>query len=85
LRRFSVTTPVTTTEPTAVSTNGNGHKREPLLLTAGDVGELFQCEAETVRNLHRFGTLRAVKIGRELRWRPGDVERFVAELEQEKA
>jgi hypothetical protein len=60
------------TEPTS--------RREPLLLTAEDVGRLLQVEAATVHNLHRLGRLRGVRVGRELRWRFADVRRFVDEL-----
>lgn len=42
--------------------------------------EAMMVTPDVVKNLHRTGKLRGVKVGRSLRWRPSDVERFVAEL-----
>lgn len=53
---------------------------EPLLLTQADVARLLNLTVWQVYGLHRMGRLRGKKIGRVLRWRRADVERFVAEL-----
>lgn len=41
---------------------------------------LLRTEESTVNNLHACGKLRAVRIGRENRWKPADVVAFVAQL-----
>lgn len=53
---------------------------QPLLLTQADVARLLNVSEWQVYGLHRMGRLRGKKIGRVLRWRRADVERFVAEL-----
>ena len=54
-----------------------------LLLTAEQVGQMLSVPPDAVKNLHRTGRLRAVKVGRYRRWRPEDVARFVKGLGQE--
>ena len=53
------------------------------LLGRDEVAELLGIEAATVDNLHRGKVLRACRVGRENRWRPCDVERYVKELQPE--
>ena len=50
------------------------------LWTAGEVAAVLGVSEDCIRNLHRVGLLVGVKIGRHLRWRPGDVRRFVESL-----
>ena len=57
----------------------------PLVLTKHDAAELLQVSEDTVENLHRCGELRAIKIGKHLRWRLADVEKFVLELQPAEA
>jgi len=54
---------------------------QPLLLTADDVARLLAVKPGTVRNLHRFGRLPGVRVGRELRWHHADVEEYVRQLQ----
>ncbi len=51
------------------------------VLDAQDVGRLLGCSPWTVQHLHRTGRLPAIKVGRLLKWRPEDVERYVQELQ----
>ncbi|GMU22981.1 MAG: hypothetical protein AMXMBFR13_30650 [Phycisphaerae bacterium] len=52
----------------------------PLVLTRDQVAAALQVSAETIEGLHRMGRLRGVRIGRHLRWRPGDVTAYVERL-----
>ena len=61
----------------AIPTNG------PLLLKDEEVATLLAVSAETVKTLHRTRQLRGVLVGRHLRWRPADVEKYVAGLAQD--
>ena len=56
-----------------------------LVLTREQVAEMLQVPPDTVNNLHRVGQLCGVKVGKHLRWRFGDVERFVNGLGREGA
>lgn len=58
-------------------------RQEPLVLTCEEVAHLLQVSDETVKNLHRTGQLRAVKIGKHARWRLRDVQGFVEGLSNE--
>jgi excisionase family DNA binding protein len=50
------------------------------LLTVRDVAALLAVQPRTVLGLHRTGRLLGFKIGRELRWRPSDVQTFITDL-----
>ncbi len=52
-----------------------------LLLTRAEVAHALRTEESTVNNLHACGKLKAVRVGRENRWKPADVVAFVAQLE----
>ena len=54
----------------------------PLMLDKDDVAGLLRVPSATVENLHRTGQLRGRMVGKHLRWRPGDVRRFVEALEE---
>jgi len=54
---------------------------EVMLLRREDVARLLNISPEGVRTQHRLGRLVGVRVGRVLRWRRADVERFVANLE----
>ena len=56
-------------------------RHTPLLLRDADVAALLQVEPSAVQYLHRVGRLRAVKVGKELRWKPSAVSTFVDELQ----
>jgi len=56
---------------------------EALLLTRDQVARLLAISPEAVRTQHRLGRLPGVRVGRVLRWRRADVERFVARLGME--
>jgi hypothetical protein len=64
----------------------DGNQRLPLgfdceiLLTKREVARVLRVAEHCVANLHRAGKLAAVKVGRVLRWRPGDVRQYVKEL-----
>ena len=53
----------------------------PLVLTASQVGELLQVSKDCVLNLHRCRQLTAIKVGRSLRFRRVDVQKFIDETE----
>ena len=55
----------------------------PLVLTREQTAQLLQVSPDSVSNLHRIGALKAVKIGRSLRWRPADVRAYVEGLSGE--
>jgi excisionase family DNA binding protein len=52
-----------------------------LLLTRDEAARMLSIKPETLDYLHRMKRLRGVKVGKELRWRPPDVQRFVHELD----
>ena len=54
-----------------------------LLLTREDVAMILGVDGVTVDNLHRLRRLRAVRVGRENRWKPQAVRDFVETLEPE--
>ncbi len=51
-----------------------------LAWTAEITAETLGVTQDCVKNLHRTGQLKGVKIGRHLRWRPHDVREFVQRL-----
>ena len=54
----------------------------PLLVwTAEQVASVLQVSTNAVLNLYRCRQLTAIKVGRSLRFRPADIERFVSEAE----
>ena len=57
-------------------------KLEPprLAWTAEQTANVLSVTSDVIKNLHRVGQLRGVKIGRSLRWRPEDVRKFVDNL-----
>ena len=50
------------------------------LWNAGEVAAVLGVTEDCVKNLHRTYSLRGVLVGRNLRWRPRDVERYVQGL-----
>ena len=54
-----------------------------LLLTRDQVASILGVDGKTVDNLHRMRRLRAVRVGRENRWKPQSVKEFVETLEPE--
>lgn len=51
------------------------------LLTLSDVAKILCVSERTVRRLRDAGKLpRPIKIGRQLRWRSGDIERYLKRL-----
>ena len=53
---------------------------DKLVWSDEEVALLLGVTPDGVKNLHRVGLLKAVKIGRRLKWRPNDVRAFVKEL-----
>jgi excisionase family DNA binding protein len=49
----------------------------PTLLTVTDVAELFRLKPAAVRALARRGDLGFVRVGRAIRFRPGDLEAYL--------
>ena len=52
-----------------------------LVLTRDEVAELLSVKTPTIDNLHESGRLRAVRIGKENRWKPSAVQEYVESLE----
>lgn len=50
-------------------------------MKASDVARVLQITPAAVENLHRLRSLTAIKVGKVLRWRPRDVERYVNEAD----
>ncbi len=66
------------------TTNGNASMndlrlRDPVL-TVDQVASLLQVDIGTVKHEHRMRRLRGHRIGRALRWRKSEVDRFVEAL-----
>ena len=53
------------------------------LLTIQDVVKRLQVSESTVRRMIDRGELRAIRIGRQIRIKPEDVESFIAENTEE--
>ena len=69
---------------TNATDNGNATTQQlmsRLLLARPEVSLLLGIPEESVDYLHRMKRLRGVAVGKFLRWRPDDVQRFVDELE----
>ena len=49
-------------------------------LTAEDVAALLAVRPDSVKHAHRVGLLKAVKIGKHLRYLPADVKRYLDSL-----
>lgn len=54
------------------------NREQRVLLTINEVAERLRVEPVSVRHLHQTGRLRGVRIGRTLKWRATDVDRFIA-------
>ena len=54
-----------------------------LLLDRDQVASILGVDCSTVDNLHRLRRLRAVRVGRQNRWKPQAVRDFVETLEPE--
>jgi excisionase family DNA binding protein len=54
---------------------------EPELLTVADTAAMLRCSAWLVRDYIARGRLRSVRLGRAVRIRRTEVERFLDELE----
>ena len=54
-----------------------------LLLTESETGEVLGLSRSTLRRLWAQGTIKPVHIGRALRYKKSEIERFVTELESE--
>ena len=54
-----------------------------LLLSRDQVAEVLGVDSATIETLHRNGTLRGRRVGKELHWRPEWVRMFVEELVQD--
>ena len=59
---------------------GVGSRRDPLL-TVIEAAELLQVSTRTIRRLTASGALRAVRVGRAVRLRIAEIERFLASSE----
>ena len=69
------------TENNSIGNNGNtAELMAKLLLTREEVSQLLEVPPDTIANLHRVRLLSGVKIGKHLRWRPGDVLQYVESL-----
>ena len=66
--------------PPATSTDQLMHR---LLLTREQVAAVLGVPESTVDYLHRVRTLRAVKVGKHLAWKPEAVRQYVESLEPE--
>lgn len=53
------------------------------LYTPAEAGEWLSVKEDTVRGLHRAQKLTGVKVGKHLRFRRGDLQRYVEELAPE--
>ena len=51
----------------------------PLLLTAREAADTLRISAKTLWALDRDGRLRAVRIGRSVRYDPADLRAFIVE------
>jgi excisionase family DNA binding protein len=51
------------------------------LYTPAEAAEWLSVKEDTVRGLHRAQKLTGVKVGKHLRFRRGDLQRYVEELE----
>ncbi len=47
------------------------------ILTMDQVARIVQVDARTIRYLHHIDRLRGYVVGRELRWRPLNVNRYI--------
>lgn len=56
---------------------------ERLLLTKEETALVLSIAPESVTYLHRVKSLPAVKVGKELRWKPSAVKAFVEGLEED--
>lgn len=65
------------------STNTPDELLTRLLLDRDQVASILGVDGATVDNLHRVRRLRAVRVGRENRWKPQTVRDFVESLEPE--
>ena len=64
-----------------MSMTAEKHVSESQLLTAEQVARLLAVSVKTVRRMTRRGELpRPVRIGRQVRWRLADIERFIKRL-----
>ncbi len=50
------------------------------LLTVKDVRKLLCCSRNIVTRMQATGKLRSIKLGRAVRFHPGDVRRMIEEL-----
>ena len=50
------------------------------LLTDTDVARMLRVTTDTIKNLHRTGQLKAVKVGKHNRWLPSVVQAYVDAL-----
>jgi len=58
----------------------NTTQSTPLLLDVDQAAELLGVPSTTMSNLHRCGELKGHVVGKHLRWRRRDIERFVDRL-----
>lgn len=49
----------------------------PALLTEKQVSQILQCCEKTVFTLRKAGKIRAVKMGKAVRYTPSEVDRFI--------
>ena len=54
-----------------------------LLLDRGQVSKVLGIPAGSVAFLHRMKRLQGVRVGKFLKWRPVDIQRFIDELKPE--
>lgn len=68
-----------------VSTDSTDVLMRRLLRTRGQVAELLGVPESSVSYLHRMRRLKAVRVGKELRWKPESVREFVDSLDSEES
>ncbi len=68
---------------TAPTTTSTAELLTRLLLDRDQVAAILGVDGATIDNLHRVRRLRAVRVGRENRWKPQSVREFVENLEPE--